>query len=287
MPFSTCAAQRVTLTLEQLPAHVPLGQKRIEPMARRGIYVQLSGDSGRCQQARVVHGLVAQWVEFRARDQCACHPGQFSPARGNGVGIGFAPRQVGVPHQQGGRAVDAWGCRELGLRRRRPVIENGLVQQLKDDVRRGLVSTALRQSRGEGAAGAASGDGEPRRVDVELGGGGGHPFEYGRQVVQRCRVWVFRREPVVHRDDRAGAAPGELNALQVVYVGIPQHERSPVAVHHGRCRRRPTAVDPHRNRLLAFTSDDFVANVDSRRVDCVRGVATAPVQRLAQRVERF
>ena len=145
-------------------------------------------------------------------------------ARGHRVGRHRLSGQIVLPHQLDGGPVEPRGRVELVLRRRRPVVEHRLMQQLKHDRRRRPVAARWASSAASAAARAAARDRQPGGVDAQVRPVVGHPLQHGHRIVEPGRIRMFRRQPVVDRDDGAPAAPGELHALPVVDVEVAEHE---------------------------------------------------------------
>ena len=149
------------------------------------------------------------------------------------------------------------------------------MQHLEHDGRRRTIGGALRQARGQGAACAAAGDGQPAGVDTQRGSVGGYPVQYGHRVIERRRVRVFGSESVVEGDDGAPTAPGQLKALTVVGIEVAEYESTGVAIDHRRCWRRAAPINAHGNRRQLA-----VLEFDANRVDIPRGLCAPLVQRV-------
>ena len=96
------------------------------------------------------------------------------------------------------------------------VVDHRVDEQLEGDRQLAPVAGEQRQAGGQPAAGAGPADADRARVDAELVGVVVHPRQAGVAVLERARVRVLRRQPVLDRHADAAAARAPAIEAQVV-----------------------------------------------------------------------
>src|SRR4051794_36952666 len=150
-----------------LPLRYLGGQDRLRSVKRPAPLVEFDRHASLHQPLRVDHRFIAVRIELRGRDVGGRQTRQIARSRGSRVWRGgrrggtMAPRGRGPVARHEGR---------IGDRPRRPrllpIIELGLIEQLKADRRPPLVTRAQRHRRREPRAGSMTADGEVLRVDA-------------------------------------------------------------------------------------------------------------------------
>ena len=100
-----------------------------------------------------------------------------------------------------------------------------------------VVPDGLGGDRGEVSTGACRRDADAVGHRLEIGGVPGHVTHRGLGVLDGGRVGVFRREPVVHRQDGDAGVPGETTADVVRLVEAAEHPAATMEVNEKRARR--------------------------------------------------
>ena len=123
---------------------------------------------------------------------------------------------VEVPGHAGAFEEEPFAARPIRAGRHRG-IGNRIDEQLEGRAHRVASSLACDHS-SEGAAGAVSPHGEPKRVDTEIARERDHRAKAGQRIIDRCREWVLGGEAVVDRDHHAARRLSEGATRSVVRI---------------------------------------------------------------------
>ena len=132
-------------------------------------------------------------------------PDNSRAAARRGVDGDGSAADVVPPHLLHRGAVEPRRGEELVLGRCRPVVEHGLVQQLKHDGGHVPIGGTLREPRRQCRAGAAARDRDAGRVQSQFRGVLRDPVQHRRRIVECGGMRMFGRQSVV--DGHHGAAP--------------------------------------------------------------------------------
>jgi hypothetical protein len=152
----------------------------------------------------------------------------------------------------------------------RPSTGGRVDQHLDQGSRQAGADGGLARDRGQETAGRVAADGQPGRLvgrrAWQRARVGEYPLPRGPGVVDRGRVGVLGRQPVLHRQHRESAARAEQPARAVVGVDIAEHEPASVEedqqVGPVRCRR----VEPGPQRTGRPVDAEVGGGRDRRRL---------------------
>jgi hypothetical protein len=134
-----------------------------------------------------------------------------------------------------------------GGHRRQPVVELRVHQRLEAQARPAQLAGQQCQRRSKPAAGALARHPDQLGVDAELRGVVGDPPQRGVAVLERGRVGVLGRQPVVDREHDAPHPVRDAQGGRVDAVEVAEHVAAPVQVEDGGEQpggaRRPVAAD--------------------------------------------
>ncbi len=121
-----------------------------------------------------------------------------------------------------------------------------------------------RRDGGEIGAGAVAANGEAAFVDAKAGGVLGHPHRGGVGVFHRRREFMFRREAVIDRDNRAAGGLGQGAAQAVVGIETADDKAAAVKEHEaGLMGRERVFVDAH-GQIAVRSGNGAVADFGQR-----------------------
>src|SRR6185437_11854912 len=109
-----------------------------------------------------------------------------------------------------------------------PVVDHRVDRHLELDRGTAAVTGQHHGGDGEPAARAAAVDGQPVRVEAELGRVGGHPEQSGVAVLDRRRVRVLRGQPVLHGDDHRADVLADRRCDRVLALDVAQDHAAAV-----------------------------------------------------------